>query len=323
MNWKINILTGLCIIVFACNSDTKKPTPNTNAETAQRSNDYTNAEKLIEVSELKGLLASRDHQIIHFGKPTEYGHGHIPGALNIWRSDIEDQSLAYSGMMAPKEQIEKLFSGLGIYNGQTLLVYDSSGACDAARLWWVLENYGYSNLRILNGGVQAWKAANGELNTEIPNVMPSSFSFPKKAPMDSYISHEQMLSAVNDSSPPVILDTRTREEFSGKRQKNGAVVAGRIPNSHLINWDTSISHNDDKKFKSYKELEAIYAALIPDKDQAVIAYCHTGVRSAQTIFVLKNLLGYNNIKNFDGSWTEWSQLPDYPKVKDSITTIFN
>ena len=104
--------------------------------------------------------------------------------------------------------------------------------------------------------------------------------------------------------------------------KKGAKEAGRIPESIPADWAHSVNYEGDKKFKSLEELEAIYTSILPDKEQPIIVYCHSGVRSAHTNFVLSNLMGYKNIKNYDGSWVEWSHFENYPKVSDSVTTIF-
>jgi thiosulfate/3-mercaptopyruvate sulfurtransferase len=128
-----------------------------------------------------------------------------------------------------------------------------------------------------------------------------------------------MIQAVTNKT--LIVDSRSDDEFTGKRQKEGATKGGRIPNSKSIDWAKAVNYNGDKKLKSEVDLEKIYAELGASKNDTIIAYCHSGVRSAHTTFVLTQLLGYKNVKNYDGSWTEWSQFDDLPSVQDSITTI--
>ena len=224
-------------------------------------------------------------------------------------------------MMCSKNQLEELFSQKGISSSDTIIVYDNVASCDAARLWWVLENYGFNNLKILNGGLTAWNEAGGALTTEPTIAERTEFKLPDRAPMSLYVSKEQMLSLVNGNNPPLILDTLTTNEYTGVQQKSGAKTAGRIPGSLLMDWANCVNYSGDKKFKEIEELKEIYSRIIPEKDQAIVAYCHSGVRSAHTTFVLTQLLGYKNVKNYDGSWTEWSNFENYPKEKDSITTI--
>lgn len=320
MNWKSSYSVLFMLFILAACNDSKEHKVDVTTQTATIP---FNTQHLIEVNDFSKLYTADTFKVVHFGTPKEFSDGHIPGAVNIWRTHIEDTTYPYGGMMANKKQLESLFSSLGIGNNHTLLVYDAVASCDAARLWWVLKNYGFNKVKILNGGIQAWKASGGVVTQNISPVVPSSFELPKVAPMLLIAKHDYVLKTLETNNPTVLIDARTQEEFTGVRQKKGATTAGRVPNSHWINWTTCVNFDGDKKFKSLTELATIYRDLIPNKDQEIITYCHTGVRSAHTTFVLTELLGYTNVKNYDGSWTEWSFLKDYPKQKDSITSILN
>lgn len=321
MSWKNSIGIVIVLFLFSCKEDTKNETFSLDKELKTETTTYVNTDHLIEANELQELGAHPDIKIVHFGREKQYHEGHIEGAVNIWRTDIEDASYPYKGMMCSKSQLEELFSSRGIKNNDTIVIYDHVASCDAARLWWVLENYGFHNIKILNGGINSWKDIGGKLTVENTPIIKSKFVLPEKSPMTFYVNKEQMLSVIGNPDSPVILDTRTVNEYTGLRQKKGANAGGRIPGSQLIDWADCVNYNGDKKFKGYQELKEIYTAVIPDIEQSVIAYCHSGVRSAHTTFVLTELLGYKNVKNYDGSWTEWSQFEKYPKEKDSITTI--
>jgi len=289
----------------------------------EKANDFEKVEAtyLIEANELKGIAQQPNIKIIDFRKKEIYENEHIVGALNIWRTDIEDSSYPYSGIMASKTQIESLFGQLGITTDDTLIVYDDNGLCEASRLWWILQNYDFKNIKLLHGGISEWKSNNGQVTTEIPKVNTAIFKLNKDPKMQYYVSKEQVSDALN--SNVVILDTRTSEEFSGKRQKKGATKAGRIPNSIHIDWAETINYNGNKHLKSLKELEIIYSELNIKKNDSIIVYCHSGVRSAHTTFVLTQLLGYKHVKNYDGSWTEWSYFNDLPINGNNITLIKN
>jgi len=289
----------------------------------EKANDFEKVEAtyLIEANELKGIAQQPNIKIIDFRKKEIYENEHIVGALNIWRTDIEDSSYPYSGIMASKTQIESLFGQLGITTDDTLIVYDDNGLCEASRLWWILQNYDFKNIKLLHGGISEWKSNNGQVTTEIPKVNTAIFKLNKDPKMQYYVSKEQVSDALN--SNVVILDTRTSEEFSGKRQKKGATKAGRIPNSIHIDWAEAINYNGNKHLKSLKELEIIYSELNIKKNDSIIVYCHSGVRSAHTTFVLTQLLGYKHVKNYDGSWTEWSYFNDLPINGNNITLIKN
>jgi thiosulfate/3-mercaptopyruvate sulfurtransferase len=308
MNWKISILI---LLIFVSCKDEKSVDNSVSIEKEIEAITY-----IIEAEEFQKIMNQSNIKIIDFRKSKYYNESHIKGALNIWRTDIEDSSFPYKGMMPTKVQIEKLFSNLGITNNDILVIYDDNGLCDAARLWWILQNYDYTNVKLLNGGFSAWKSIEGEINNEKPSTTISNFKLPKKSSMKYYVSKDDMISAVKNNT--FILDTRTTDEFIGKRQKKGAFKAGRIPNSKLIDWAEAIEYNGNKKFKSKAALHQIYNRLNLSKDDEIIVYCHSGVRSAHTTFVLTQLLDYKNVKNYDGSWTEWSYFDDLPIKQDSI-----
>jgi len=274
---------------------------------------------LISVKKFESISSNPNVKLIDFRKPKLYNEHHISGALNIWRSDIENPSYAYGGMMINKEGLEKLFRSKGISNNDLLIVYDDNGLCDAARFWWVLQNYNYKNVKLLHSTYTEWKAKNGSITEKIPEISPTGFKFTTQPSKKLYISKEDVLQELNKNT--IILDTRTPDEYSGKSQKKGAAKSGRIPNSTLIDWSTAINFHSDKKLKSIQELDSIYGAVIASKETPVIVYCHSGVRSAHTTFVLTQLLGYKNVKNYDGSWTEWSYFDNLPFEKDSLNLI--
>ncbi|GAA3655833.1 sulfurtransferase [Flavivirga jejuensis] len=283
---------------------------------------YNSKNHLIECEDLKVLNTDSNVKLIDFRRPAAFFKEHIPNAINIWRTDIEDSSFPYEGIMASKNQIENLFSSLGIKTKDELIIYDDSGACNALRLWWVLKNYGFDHVKILNGGFTQWKSIKGAVTTDVTVYSPSHFKFLNNTNTSLYASLEEMKSVTNSSSNSVILDTRTVNEFSGKRQKKGASRAGHIPNSILIDWVHAIDYNGNKKFKPYKELLELYKQHGITKEKAIYVYCHSGVRSAHTTFVLTELLGFKNVKNYDGSWVEWSYYKDLPIEEDRLTTIF-
>ncbi len=161
----------------------------------------------------------------------------------------------------------------------------------------------------------------GAINNDTIPATSSTFSLPKESSFDLWIGKDKITEILASNKNNIILDTRNIDEFTGKRQKSGAYKGGRIPKSVLIDWAEAIDYEGSKKFKSFEELEKIYSRMGVSKNDPVITYCHSGVRSAHTTFVLTELLGYKNVKNYDGSWVEWSYFDNLPFEYDSITTI--
>ena len=286
------------LVLFSCNKG--KP-----EEVVSLKKDY-----LIESWQLADLLNQPNTKILDFRTDTLYNQGHITNAIHITRKAIEDVNYPYGGMMASKEQVEQLFGQLGISSDDTIVIYDDNGVCEAARLWWILQNYNFDNVKLLNGGFTAWLEYKGELTTEKPEWQPTQFKITGTPSMKYHISKEELVEALKDN--PLVIDARSLDEYSGRQLKKGASRAGRIPNSIHVDWANNINFNGDKRFKSKEELGKNYAFLNLQKQDPIILYCHSGVRSAHTTFVLTQLLGFENVKNYDGSWVEWSYHNDLP-----------
>lgn len=310
MNYSNSIWTTLFVLLASCHE---------NKGLAEKENNaYFSTEHLIEVSELKHVIGNENSILIDFRKPEEYITEHIAGALNVWRPAIENPSYPYQGMIAEKSQVEELLGRLGAEKQDTLIIYDNRGMADAARFWWVLKNYNYESVKLLNGSLQSWKKAGGQVNDKLEYPVPSKFALKSNNDRQLWIDKNQLMDLMRSSDKELtLIDTRTYDEYSGKRQKNGAVKAGRIPNSIHIDWAQTIDYEGTKKFRPIEELEKVYSVLDTLKTNPIVVYCHSGSRSAHTTFVLTELMGYKNVKNYDGSWIEWSHFENLPFERDS------
>lgn len=253
--------------------------------------------------------------LIDVSRDAAYAEGHLPGAHQIWRTDIESTDFDYGGMAASQARMAALMDSLGVAPGQQIVIYDGVGGCDAARLWWLLKLYGHPQVALLDGGARTWTLGGDALSTESPAPGPrSGFRFVG-------VPDASLLAGVDDvrnaaSQGVVLLDTRTDDEHTGRRMKSGAVRAGRIPQSLHYNWGNAVDLNGTGCIKSLADLEWDLRTAGIEFDAPIITYCHTGVRSAHTTFVLRELLGYEHVANYDGSWTEWSHFKDLPIVAD-------
>jgi thiosulfate/3-mercaptopyruvate sulfurtransferase len=296
---------------------------------------------LMSVSELDSLMNegyfTRSEEgdgslvLIEVGPAASYREdGHIPGALQVWRPDYAtEHSVPYGGLRASRSHMELLLGSLGIHPKDHIILYDNKGSADALRLRWILKLYGHLAVSILDGGKKAWQMAGFPLSTDLETEKNAvEYRFPNPEDRTELAHLDDMLMALSDSNSQ-ILDAREPEEFHGHPflqghavvpWKNGAFDYGRIPNAIHLNWSDAVNLHGDHRFKPLDVIRynVEQAGLSPEKQ--IIAYCQSGVRSAHMTFVLKDLLGYPDVKNYDGSWIEWSffhaHIPEIPADKD-------
>lgn len=241
-----------------------------------------------------------------------YEEGHIPGAVGWnWQTQLCD---TLQRDVIKKEDLEKLMADSGINNDTTVVLYGDNNNWFAAWAFWQLKMYGHKDVRIMNGGRKKWLAEGREMSKK--REMSSNGANYKASKVDesirSYLS-DVMKAYEKDST--VLVDVRSADEFSGKILSPPGLPetcqrGGHIPGAKNIGW--GMACNEDGTFKSADELRKIYAGqgVTPDKD--VVTYCRIGERSSHSWFVLKYLLGYPNVRNYDGSWTEWGNLVGAP-----------
>ena len=234
---------------------------------------YARPEVLIQPEELKILIDKKDFsiRIIEIREKLKYLAGHIPGAVHVWRPDIVDKNHPIPGMIAPKEQIESLLGDLGISEKNTIII--NSDGPDNGRLWWILAYYGFPlhQLRILDGGLDGWKARGYPTEMLSPKTEKTIFRFSKEERFRKSLlcALPEVRSALLDRNK-VVLDVRSRKEFLGEELKEGAVKPGRIPGVVWIEWtETLVDKGPFKNFwKLAEEIKRIYTAkgVTPDKD---------------------------------------------------------
>lgn len=230
-----------------------------------------------------------------------FDKGHIIGAQQVWRPDIRSKAFPFGGMMLEKEALAQLMGSLGATAQSKIILYDSKGNVDAARLWWMLTFYGHSNSYLLNGGLQACPPSLMSQDSTV--VQPTSFVFSNPERPELKASKADVLAAIQDDAT-FLLDCRTLEEYIGTVMKTGAFRAGHIPSAVHLNYSEAIAYENNCIFRDYADLVERFKNI--PKDKKIIVYCQSGVRSAHTTFVLRELLGYSNVSNYDGSWIEWS-----------------
>ena len=239
-----------------------------------------------------------------------YDNGHIAGAIRLdWRKDLQDP---VKRDFVDAEQFSKLLSDRGISNDDTVILYGGNNNWFAAYAYWYFKLYGHQNVKLLDGGRKKWELDGRPLSTD--TVERQSTSYTAKEPDNSIRAfRDEVLAAIGDKN---LVDVRSPDEFSGKilapahLPQEQSQRPGHIPSAINVPW--SKAANEDGTFKSDDDLKKLYGEAGLDDSKETIAYCRIGERSSHTWFVLRELLGHKNVKNYDGSWTEYGSLVGAP-----------
>ena len=239
-----------------------------------------------------------------------YDGGHIAGAVRLdWKTELQDQ---VKRDFVDAQHFSKLLSDKGISNDDTVILYGGNNNWFAAYAYWYFKLYGHDNVKLLDGGRKKWELDGRPLSSDA--VSRSATSYTAKAPDTSIRAfRDEVIAAINAKN---LVDVRSPDEFSGKilapahLPQEQSQRAGHIPGAINVPW--SKAANEDGTFKSDEDLAKLYAEAGLDGQKETIAYCRIGERSSHTWFVLQELLGHNNVKNYDGSWTEYGSLVGVP-----------
>jgi thiosulfate/3-mercaptopyruvate sulfurtransferase len=243
---------------------------------------------------------------------TSYDGGHIKGAIKLdWTTELQDQ---VRRDFVNKQQFEALMSEKGVSNDDTVVLYGGNNNWFAAYAYWYFKLYGHQDVKLLDGGRKKWELDGRELVSEVPTREKTSYTAQDQ---DASIRafRDEVVEAIGVKN---LIDVRSPDEFAGRLMapahlpQEQAQRAGHIPTAGNVPW--SKAANDDGTFKSDEELRQLYKEAGLDESKDTIAYCRIGERSSHTWFVLKELLGYENVKNYDGSWTEYGSLVGVPVV---------
>lgn len=276
---------------------------------------YVHPEVLVSTEWVAQHLNDPNVRIIESNEdPLLYPSGHIPGAVEVdWVRDLNDPLVRD---YLDRERFEELMSRIGVTPEMTVVFYGDKNNWWACYAFWVFQLFGHTNAKIMDGGRLKWEKEGRPMTREVPQYPRTEYRAPERDDSKIRAFREQVLAHVRAGKP--LIDVRSPEEYRGERlhmpdyPNEGALRGGHIPGAVNIPWSRAINP-EDGTFKSADELRHIYLGETGIKpDDEVIVYCRIGERSSHTWFVLTYLLGLPNVRNYDGSWTEWGNLVGVP-----------
>ncbi len=265
---------------------------------------------VIEPERLKAALQQRDLLLVDLSQPATYVQYHLPDAVFLdysWIVRIEHPRM---GLLPQKEQLSHVLGALGMTPDTHIVTYDDEGGGRACRFLWTLDAIGHKNHSLLNGGLQAWVNTGFEVSSKIHYPV-SGEDYPVSFTDDPVATRQYILDHLSDNHI-ALLDTRSRKEYQGNKVL--AARGGHIPGAENIDWVEAMDKQNDLRLKPEAELRAMLESRGITPDKTVITYCHSHHRSAHTYIMLKSL-GYEKVKGYPGSWSDWGNEPNTPIEK--------
>jgi len=279
--------------------------------------DYAHPDRLVSTDWVEEHKSDPDVRLVEVDVDTEaYDTGHIAGAVGWnWSTQLQDPVVR---TVAGKENFERLLGDAGISNGTTVVFYGDNNNWFAAYALWLLEYYGHEKLKLMNGGRKKWELEGRPLTTDPSRVEKTNYRI--ESANEAIRTYRDSVMRTVETHDRNLVDVRSPDEFTGKilappalLGREGCQRGGHIPGAKNIPWVSAV--NDDGTFKSRDELTRIYGDQGITEGEPTTAYCRIGERSAHTWYVLTHLLGHKDVKNYDGSWTEWGNLINAPIEK--------
>lgn len=270
-----------------------------------RASGYANSRMLVDTEWVAAHSGDEGVRLLDARQLSDYMQSHIPQAVHFDVGELMVERDGVRGMLPEPEALNALFGAHGFSPKTTVVIYDGRGGLLASRLWFALDYMGHEDVRLLNGGWQAWSSAGRPVTRAAPLLEAVAY---QGRPDPSKMADAEWLAAHLKDSSVVPVDARTLGEYTGQDVR--ASRGGHVPGAVHLNWSETLS-GTDMRFKSADELEGMFRQAGVTRDKTAVPYCQTHVRGAQVSFVLR-LLGYEKVRGYDGSWSEWGNRPDLP-----------
>ena len=261
---------------------------------------------LVEPGELEHLLGQESILLVDLCKPETYTQSHIPGAVHLDYAQIVAMNKPVMGLLPGENQLNEVFSLIGLTPEHHVVAYDDEGGGRASRLLWTLEAMGHTRFSLLNGGLHAWTLERRPLQGGTETRARSQYQVQRH---EAVIADKTYILKHLGDTAVVLLDTRTVDEYLGS--KRFAERGGHIPGAVNLDWIQTMDRNRGLRFKPAEELRAMLTSLGVTPDKEVVCYCQSHHRSAHSCMMLKSL-GYPRVRGYPGSWSEWGNSPDAP-----------
>ncbi len=274
--------------------------------------EYAHPELLVEPDWVAEHASDPNVVVIDCATLEAYRRAHIPGAVHLpvhYYIKDEDPEGDHGTFVMKQPAFEKLMGDLGVSNDTLVITYDDNNALVASRLWWVLRFYGHTNAKVLNGGWHRWLTENRPVTFHA--TKPEKATFEARAVEDVHASADDLLAAHSDPGCQV-LDARTDGEWAGTNSR-GNKRSGHVPNAKHLEWVKFVETADTRRFLPAGQLESLLASAGIERNKPTITYCQGGIRAAHAAFVME-LLGYENVRVYDGSMRDWANREDTPLV---------
>ncbi len=266
---------------------------------------YVNPDLLVDTEWVQENWEADGVRLIHVGGNVEdFDAGHLPGATFLLSANLTNPDDPIRGQIGTAEQVATALGAVGLTTEDTIVLYDANSNLSAARAYWVLKYYQHANVRIYNGGLIKWQEDGQELVTETPEIAPTVYEI-AEADAEIRTTGDYVLEHYDDAGVQ-LCDARNPEEFIGTDVRSE--VGGHIPGAINLDWVNTV--HADGTFLPAAELDRLFQLSGFERENEIITYCQTGVRGAHVWFVLRELLGYPNVRNYDGSWEEWGNTPE-------------